>query len=103
MKKYQIFYLLSLCFAGSVILTEMEEQKIYTWVPQSEELKLISNDGPGTIKSIEFDEYSNNLYWIDPVKLEIKLMNLESRRKVTLLRSNTTYYPVDLTLNSRVG
>lgn len=76
----------------------MGQQNIYSWTPKNEELKLISRGGPGTIKKMEFDHYTNNLYWIDPATSVIKLMNLDKRLKITLLEGNSTHTLHDFTL-----
>jgi len=81
----------------------MGSQKIYSWTPRSGELKLIhQNDGVGTIYSVEFDHYANNLYWINP-NHTIMVMNLDTGRRANIFNGNTTYKPVAFTLFSKGG
>ena len=91
-------------FLGNVIFTEMEQQRIYSWVPRTGDLHLLSDDGPGSIQSVEFDNYANNMYWIDPANNEIKVMNLNNTSfRKTIFKGNSTYVPTELTLAPSKG
>ena len=90
--------------ADNVILTEVGYQKIYVWVPVTRKLELIANYGPGTINSIEFDEFTNNLYWLDSTTHRLKVMNLDTRLKVNLVNEEDPAYLLsDFTLISHQG
>lgn len=76
----------------------MEKQRIYSWKPKTEELVVLLDDGLGTISSIEFDHYANNLYWIDSRIHAIKVMNIHSLLTANILEGNSSYSPIKFTL-----
>ena len=73
-------------------------QSIYSWIPRTNDIQLIAHNGLGTIRSIDFDPYANNLYWIDPMVNIIKIMNMDTLLTMDLLDGNYSYSPYDLTL-----
>ena len=77
----------------------MDTQKIYSWIPLTRELKLLLDEGPGTINSVEFDDHANNLYWVDVRNFAVKVMNMESLKKIIVLQGESAYAPVDLALH----
>lgn len=81
-----------------MILAETGEQNIYLLNPSTEELLLLVSDGSGTITLMEFDDYGNNLYWINPVENTIKVISFETRTMATIFQGGPTYIPFDLTL-----
>lgn len=85
-------------FAGRVIIAEINRQKLYSWRPKSRELELILDNGPGTIKSIHFDDHTNNLYWIDPINYAIVVTSLNERKSSNILQGNSSNIPLDLSL-----
>lgn len=81
----------------------MGKQNIYSWTPRSRKLKLLFQNGPGTINAIEFDNYANTLYWINPTNFTITATNLNSSASRNLFRGNSSYLPFELTLAPTKG
>lgn len=77
----------------------MEQQKIYLLNPRNFTLKLIVSDGLGTITSLEYDYFGNNIYWINPVRYLVNVINLSTLRSKTILKGGSTYIPYDLVLD----
>lgn len=85
-------------FIGHVILAEVGEENIYLWSPKEQKLELIMSGGPGNIKTLEFDDYGNNVYWLNTETYTINVLSLHTRTRTVVYEGNSTHVPLDFAL-----
>lgn len=83
---------------GHVILAEVGEENIYLWSPKEQKLELIMSGGPGNIKTLEFDDYGNNVYWLNTETYTINVLSLHTRTRTVVYEGNSTHVPLDFAL-----
>lgn len=79
-------------------MAETGDQNIYLLHPRTQKLERLISDGPGTITSMEFDDFGNNVYWINWMKYSVKVVNLKTSNSTTVFQGNSEFMPFDLTL-----
>lgn len=64
---------------------------------------ILSDSTYGTIKSLQFDDFGNNVYWINPTNYCIKVINLNTLRTKTVYQGTPTNIPSSMTLAPNKG
>lgn len=89
---------------GSVIFAEKGKEKIYSINPSDKELNLVVNSGvDGIINSLEFDDFGNNIYWVNPADYTVNVHSLNTQATMIIQKGDSACIPLSVTLAPSKG
>lgn len=83
---------------GNIFVADKQEKKIYSVGIEDKESKILVSNGIGEITGMDFDYYSNILYWCDREMGTVEILSMNTMVRKVILHDLEGEKPVDIAL-----
>lgn len=88
---------------GEIFIADKQDKKIYSLGFEDKESKTLISYGIGDVGGMDFDYYSNNLYWCDIELGTVEVLSLNTMTRKVILRDLQGEIPLDIALVPEEG
>lgn len=84
--------------SGEILVADKQDKKIYTVSLENKNVQTLISTGIGQVGGMDFDYYSNNLYWTDIESGTVEILSLNTMMRKIILRDLEGEIPLDIAL-----
>lgn len=99
----QINYITYDSVSGAIIVSDEVQRKMYSVNLETKKSKVLLSSGIGQIGGMDFDYFTNNLYWTDIEHGTVEVMSLRTMEKKTIMGNLAGHIPLDIALVPEEG